>query len=68
MAIGAITAIGNAVSEVSKVLGKWLSSAQRRKMTKAIEAGEKYILTNESEDKNKKRKLRYYKKRFFKYN
>ncbi len=68
MAIGAITAIGNAISEVSKVLGKWMASSQRRKMTKAIDAGEKYILMNESNDKNKKRKLRYYKKRFFKFN
>lgn len=67
----AIGPIATAIAEVSKVIGKWMTSSQRRKMVKAIEAGEKYIQTNEDSALKKERKqklLRHYKKRFFKYN
>lgn len=66
----AVGPIAQAVAEVAKVIGQWMASADRRKMQAAIEAGEKYIQTNEaslSADK-KKKLLLHYKKRFFKYN
>ena len=63
--------IAQAVAEVAKVVGNWQVSADRRKMQAAIEAGEKYIQSNEDssfEGKKKKKLLKHYKKRFFKFN
>ena len=63
--------IAYAVAEVAKLWKQWLISADRRKMSKCIEAGEKYIQTdrrtNLTSDKKEKLK-KHYCKRFFKYN
>lgn len=63
--------IAKAIAEIAKVIGNWQVSADRRKMQAAIEAGEKYIQSNEDttipEDRRKKLLL-HYKKRFFKFN
>jgi hypothetical protein len=68
--------IAQAIAEGFKLMKTILNTAQARKMRKAIEVGEKYIQVNEGEgqfnykmDEGKKRdKLRYYKRKFFKYN
>lgn len=70
MAINTITAIANAISGASKVIGMWMASSERRKMSKAIDAAEHYILINEDIKvvKNKKKRLKYHRKKFFKFN
>lgn len=71
MAVNPVTAIANAFEAGAKLWNQWLVSKDKRHMQKAIEAGEKYIFTNEDdslEEKERKRKLRYYRKRFFKFN
>ena len=68
--------IAHAIAEGFKLLKTVMDTARVRRMRKAIEAGEKYIQVNEKEgefdydmdEKKKKARLRYYKKRFFKYN
>ena len=68
--------IAQAIAEGFKLLKSVMDTAQVRRMRKAIEAGEKYIQVNEREGefdydmepKKKERRLRYYKKRFFKLN
>ena len=71
MAVGTVGPIAQAVAEIAKIVGNWQNSAERRRMQAAIEAGEKYIQSNESTsitDKQKGALLKHYKKRFFKYN
>ena len=63
--------IATAIAEVAKVVGKWQASADKRKMSAAIEAGEKYIQTNEDTSLaagKQKKLLAHFKKRFFIYN
>jgi len=68
--------IAQAIAEGFKLIKTVMDTAQSRRMRKAIEAAEKYIQVNEKEgefnydmepDKKKKR-LKYYKRRFFKLN
>jgi len=67
--------IAQAVAEVSKVIGQWMASRDRRRMKAAIDAGEQYIfvdakegehenITDEKQEKLKKR----FRKKLFKYN
>jgi len=59
-----ITAIAEAIKEGFK----WASGSHIRKLRAAVEAGEKYIQTNENMKLTKKRKqklLKHYRKRFF---
>lgn len=67
--------IAQAISEVAKVVGAWMASADRRKMEAAIEAGEKYIRISECEGEfenipttKRAALLAYWRKRFFKFN
>jgi len=71
MSVSAVTAIAEAIAQCSKTVGLWLASNERRKMSKAIDYGEKYILTNENSKLNNKlkgKRLSRYRKYFFKYN
>jgi len=68
---GAITPIAVFAAEVAKIVGRWQATSEARRMRAAIEAGEKYIQTNESTSlvsEKKTKYLKHYKKRFFKYN
>lgn len=68
MAVGAIATM---VSKIAELLAIWHKSSDRRRMQAAIEAGEKYIQSNENTSLSSERKeklLVHYKKRFFKYN
>jgi len=67
--------IAQAIAEGFKLLKTLMDTAQVRKMRKAIEAAEKYLMINEKDgeydclnDEQQKKKLAYYRKRFFKYN
>jgi len=68
--------IAQAIAEGFKLLKTVMDTAQSRRMRKAIEASEKYIQVNENEGEfnydmkpeKKKDKLKYYKRKFFKYN
>ena len=65
------TAIVTAVREAATAYYKWLEGRDARRMEAAIDAGESYILTNEDEaitEKEKKKLLIHYAKRFWKYN
>jgi len=69
--MGTVGPVAQAVAEIAKVIGQWMSSADRRKMQVAIEAGEKYIQTNEDKslkEENRKKLLLHYRKRFFAHN
>ena len=71
MALNAINSVATAITEGFKLLSAWMKSKDKRRMQAAIEAGEKYIQINEDNtlaDAVKKKRLRTYKKRFFKYN
>jgi hypothetical protein len=57
-----------AIREISSLLKEWISGADIRRMKAAIEAGEKYIFTNEKDEKDKEKMLKYWRDRFFKYN
>ena len=66
-----VSAVAYAIAEAAKLWQQWLISADKRHMKAAIEAGEKYIQTNENgsiDGKRKAKLLAHYKKRFFKYN
>ena len=68
--------IALAIAEGFKLLKKVMDTSDVRRMRKAIEAGEKYIQVNENEGEfnyemkpsKKKDKLRYFKRKFFKFN
>ena len=62
------TAFLEAIREISSLLKEWISGADIRRMKAAIEAGEKYIFVNESDDKDREKMLKYWRDRFFKYN
>ena len=62
------TAFLEAIREISSLLKEWISGADIRRMKAAIEAGEKYIFTNETQEKDKEKMLKYWRERFFKYN
>ena len=60
--------VATAVAEIAKVVGNWQVSAEKKKLQGAIEAGEKYIQTNEDSsltDARRVKLLKHYKKRFF---
>ena len=66
-----VTAIAEAVKAGAEVWHTWLKSRDRRHMEAAIEAGEKYIFTNEDKtltEHRRKKLLVHYKRRFFRYN
>jgi len=66
-----ITSIAEAVKAGAVLWNEWLVSRDKRHMQAAIEAGEKYIQTNEDKTLIQPRKeqlLAHYKKRFFAYN
>lgn len=66
-----ITAIAQAIKAGAEVYNTWLVSRDKRHMQAAIEAGEKYIFTNEDQSLTDTRRatlLSHYKKRFFHYN
>ena len=68
--------IAEAIAAGFKLLKSYNDTAQARKMRKAIEVAEKYIQVNQRSgqfdykmtDKQRTDKLRYYSKKFFKYN
>lgn len=65
------TAIITAVREAATAYYKWLEGREARRMEQAIDAAESYILNNESDEiteKKKKKLLKHYSKRFWKYN
>jgi len=72
---GAVESIANAITEGFKLLKAVLDTAEVRRMRKAIDAGEQYILVK-SEDgqyegitpERKKKLLAHFRKRFFHYN
>ena len=39
--------ITQAVTEVAKVVGKWIESSERRRMKVALDSAERYIFVNE---------------------
>lgn len=66
-----VTAIAEAVRAGAEVWHTWLKSRDKRHMEAAIEAGEKYIFTNEDTkltNARRKQLLAHYKRRFFRYN
>lgn len=66
-----IKEIAGALQQGFKLLAEWNKSRDKRRMKAAIEAGEKYIFTNEDDKitgNNRKKLLRHYRKRFFHYN
>ena len=69
-----IKEISNAIAELSKVFGEWKASSERRRMQKAISAGQEYIFANEKTgrynkmtDKKRLALRSYYRRVFFKY-
>ncbi len=65
------TAIVTAVREAATAYYKWLEGRDARRMQAAINAAEDYIFTNEEDswtDKERKKLLKKFKNRFFKYN
>lgn len=71
----AVGPIANAITEGFKLIRDIRETSTIRKMKKAIEMGEKYIQVNEKEgefdylnEDQQKRKLKFYQKKFFKYN
>ena len=72
---GPVGPIAQAITEGFKLIRQIRETSVIRKMRKAIDAGEKYIQVNEKEgefdyldDDKQKKKLYYWKKRFFKLN
>ena len=73
-----VTTFSGLITEGMKLAGQWVSGSKFRfhakmakKMRKAVEAGERYILTNEDPDLDEKLKVKYlekYKEMFFKNN
>jgi hypothetical protein len=56
------------VAEAIREFFRWASGGNIRKMRVAVDAGEKYIQTNENKELSKTRKaklLKHYRKRFF---
>ena len=71
MGVELATAIITAVREAATAYYKWLEGSEKRKAVAAIDAAESYIRTNENGDiteKEKKKLLLHYGKRFWKYN
>jgi hypothetical protein len=75
MAMDIVTAISNAVAEVSKTIGNVLATREVRHMRAAIDAAERYIDVNEgfgdNKDLTREEKLKLLsklRKRFKKYN
>jgi len=71
----AVGQIANAITEGFKLIRHIRETSALRKMRKAIEFGEKYIQVNEKEggydylnDEQQKKKLKFYQRKFFKYN
>jgi len=67
--------IAQAIAEGFKLLNTLQQTSRVRRMRKAVDAAEKYIQVNQGDSpfdhikpENRKDKLRYYAKRFFKYN
>ena len=67
--------ITQAVTEVAKVVGKWIESSERRRMKVALDSAERYIFVNEKggeyqgiTDERKSQLLLHFRKRFFAYN
>jgi len=66
-----MTDIAGAIREGFKLLAQWNKSRDKRYMKAALEAGEKYIQTNEDinlDGLEKKKLLAHYRKRFFRFN
>jgi len=70
-----IKEIAQALAEGSKLWNTWLKSAERRKMSIAIDSAEKYIQVNELSGEfkdispeRKQKLLIHFAKRFFAYN
>ena len=64
--------IAQAIAEVSKVIGEWMKSSERRRMKVALDSAEKYIFVNEKQgeyagitDDRKSQLLSHFRKRFF---
>lgn len=62
------TALIEAIKEISGLLREWISGADIRRLKAAVEAGEQYIFTNEKNEKDKEKMLKYWRDKFFKYN
>ena len=63
-----VTAISEALKEITVLFREWVSGADVRRMKAAIEAAEKYIFINEEDGKDKEKNLKYWRDKFFKYN
>lgn len=71
MKIAIITILANVVGKALGAYTAWLKGSVMKKANAAIEAGEKYIFTNEDASLDEKRRtklLTHYRKRFFRYN
>ena len=71
----AVGPIAQAITEGFKLIRQIRETAVIRKMRKAIDTAEKYIQVNEKEgefdhlnDDQQQKKLKYYQRKFFKYN
>ena len=72
---GPVGPIAQAITEGFKLIRQMRETSAVRKMNKAIEFAEKYIQVNEKEgqfdylsDDQQKKKLKFYQRKFFKYN
>ena len=71
MDVSSISPIAQAVSEGFKLIANILAGADKRRVRKLIDSGEKYILTNENPSISGERKsklLQKYKQDFFNLN
>jgi len=71
MSVALVTAVVTAVREAATAYYKWLEGKDKRMMDAAIDAAESYIRCNEDSeitDVEKKKLLKHYSKRFWKYN
>jgi len=64
----AIYAVASAIRESAKLLSQWLSGSEKRRMRRAIEAGEAYIRRNNQIGKRNDRGLEKLEGEFFKFN
>lgn len=67
--------IAVAIAEITKVIGQWMKSSERRRMQAALDSAERYIFVNEGEgeysnitEEYKKKLLIHFRKRFFSFN
>ena len=67
MAKDAISSVANAISELTKLLSKWIGSQDQRRMAKCIRTGDR-ICTRLQELKTQDKQLLHLIKKYNKYN